>query len=169
MPIYEFYCPDCHTVFNFFSARIDTEARADCPRCDRTGLERKPSRFATLKNRGEEETGDDPFSSLDEAKLGGAMETLMGEMGAMGDPEGDEDPRAMGRMMRRFGELSGLEMGERMEDLVSRMEAGEDPESLEEEMGGELDGEGFEDFFQLKKAIAGRRRRPAVDDELYFL
>jgi putative FmdB family regulatory protein len=33
MPIYEFYCPDCHTVFSFFSSRIDTAVRPACPQC----------------------------------------------------------------------------------------------------------------------------------------
>ena len=165
MPIYEFYCPDCHTVYNFFSARIDTAARPDCPRCERSGLERKPSTFATLKHGGEDDPEDDPLSGLDEAKLEGAMASLMQEVGGL---ENEDDPRAMGRLMRRFGELSGLEMGDRMEEMVRRMEAGEDPESLEAEMGDDLDGDDFDDFFKLKKAL-GRRRGPRVDEELYFL
>ncbi|XCN71926.1 MAG: FmdB family zinc ribbon protein [Candidatus Electrothrix aestuarii] len=33
MPIYEFYCQDCNTIFNFFSSRINTEKRPDCPKC----------------------------------------------------------------------------------------------------------------------------------------
>ena len=166
MPIYEFYCPDCHTVYSFFSARIDTGASPDCPRCRRQRLDRKPSTFATLKHRGEDDEAEDPFSGLDESKLEGAMETLMQEMGGL---ENEDDPRAMGRLMRRFGELSGLEMGDRMEEMIRRMEAGEDPESLEEEMGGDPDGDDFDDFFKLKKAVAGRRRRPRIDQELYFL
>ncbi len=166
MPIYEFYCPDCHTLYSFFSARIDTAAKPDCPRCQRRELARRPSRFATLKLRDSEDGEDDLLSGLDEAKLEGAMASLMQEMGGM---ENEEDPRAMGHLMRRFGELSGLEMGDRMEEMVRRMEAGEDPESLESEMGDDLDGDDFDDFFKLKKVIAGRRRRPRVDEELYFL
>ena len=166
MPIYEFYCPDCHTVFNFFSARIDTTAKPACPRCGRPRLGRKPSRFATLRHASDAEGEDEPIAGLDESKIEGAMESLMKEMG---DLENEQDPRAMGRMMRRFSELSGLEMGDRMQELVGRIEAGEDPDSLEQEMGGDFDGEGFEDFFRLKQAAAGRRLRPSVDDELYFL
>ncbi len=166
MPIYEFFCPDCYAVYNFFSARIDTEAKPDCPRCRRRELDRKPSTFATLKHQGEDDDDGDPFSGLDESKLEGAMETLMKEMGGL---ENEEDPRAMGRMMRRFGQLSGLEMGDRMEEMIQRMEAGEDPESLEEDLGEDMDGDDFDDFFKLKKAVAARRRRPRVDDELYFL
>ncbi len=36
-------------------------------------------------------------------------------------------------------------------------------------MGDDVGGEGFDDFFKLKKAAAARRRRPRVDEELYFL
>ncbi len=166
MPIYEFYCLDCHTVYNFFSARIDTAARPDCPRCERRDLERRPSTFATLEHLGDDEGPDDPISGLDESKLEGAMESLVQEMGGL---ENEQDPRNLGRLMRRFGELSGLEMGDRMAEMIRRMEAGEDPESLEEEIGDDLDGDDFTDFFKLKQAVAGRRRRPRVDDELYFL
>ena len=73
------------------------------PRCERQALERKPSRFATLKRREEGEGEGDVFDGLDESKIEGAMESLMREMGGM---ESEDDPRAMGRMMRRFSELS---------------------------------------------------------------
>ncbi len=166
MPIYEFYCQGCHTVFNFYSSRVNTETRPSCPGCGRPELPRKPSRFATLKHSGDAEP--DPFDRLDDSRLEGAMESLIAEMG---EGENEEDPRAMGRLMRRFSDLSGLEMGERMEEFVERMEAGEDPESLEQEIGETLDDDGeIDDFFKLRKAAADRRRRrPRLDDELYFL
>ncbi|HEX9736799.1 MAG TPA: zinc ribbon domain-containing protein [Thermoanaerobaculia bacterium] len=164
MPIYEFYCESCHTLFNFFSARIDTGKRPACPRCGRARLPRRPSRFATLRHAGAEE--GDPFSELDEGKLEGAMDALMNEAGGL---ENEEDPRVLARLMRRFTDVSGLEMGERMAELVARLEAGEDPESLEREMDDVAGEEDFDDFFKLKNALQERRRKPRVDDELYFL
>lgn len=161
MPIYEFYCQDCHTVFSFFSPRIDTETQPDCPRCKRRDLPRRPSRFATLKHRGEDTP--DPLDRLDDARLEGAMDSMMEEMGRL---ENDEDPRVMGQMMRRFSQLTGLEMGEKMEDLVKQLDSGADPEALEQE----FDDESMEDFFRLKQALVSRRERPpVVDDELYYL
>jgi putative FmdB family regulatory protein len=167
MPIYEFYCGDCHTVYSFFTSKIDLGRRPACPQCERPDLERKPSRFATLKHRGDA-PDEDPFAGLDESRLEGAMNSLMGEMAHVNE----EDPRAMGQFMRRFSKLTGLELGGRMEDLVARMEAGEDPEALEAEIEGEMgdggEGESFEDFFKLKTALVERKRTPRVDDELYF-
>ena len=33
MPIYEFYCPHCHRVFNFLSRAVNTDKTPDCPQC----------------------------------------------------------------------------------------------------------------------------------------
>ena len=62
-----------------------------------------------------------------------------------------------------------LEMGPKMEEMLSKLEAGADPDSLEEEMG-DLDetDDSFDDFFRLKKKAAALRKRPRVDEELYF-
>lgn len=164
MPIYEFYCTDCHTVFSFFTPSPHTTRQPDCPKCQRPELERKPSRFATLKHR-DAAVDEDGLEGIDEDRLEGAMGAMMGDMERMDE----NDPKAMAHMMRRFGELAGLEMGGQMEDMVRRLEAGEDPDALEQEMDSPEGGDnGMDDFFRLKKA-ARRRRRPRVDDELYFL
>ena len=164
MPIYEFYCADCHRLFNFFSSMIDTETRPSCPRCQRPQLERRPARFATLKHRGDDEP--DPFGDMDEERLAGVMESMMGEMDGL---EESEDPRQMARLFRRFGEASGLEFGPRMEEMMSRLEAGEDPDRLEQEMGDDVDDDSMEEFFRLRRRGWNPRRDPSVDDTLYFL
>jgi putative FmdB family regulatory protein len=174
MPIYEFYCASCHMLFNFFSPTIDTRSAPACPRCGREPLERRPARFATLTRStgaGEEEgEGDDPFSGLDEERLERAMESMAGELDAMGE---EEDPRQMARFFRRFGDATGMRLGPKMEEMLRRLESGEDPDALEDElgdMGGDEGEEDLSEWFQLKeKAKAYRSRRPRVDEELYFL
>lgn len=168
MPIYEFYCRPCNTIFSFFSAAVDTDTRPPCPRCSAPGLERRPSTFATVKRTGDEEGDPEaPFDQLDEGRLEGAMTALMEEMERAGDTD---DPRQMGRLLRRFGEMTGLEPGPRMEEALSRLEAGEDVDTLESELAGDLDDEdSFEEFFQLKRAVQRRRSRPQIDDTLHFL
>jgi putative FmdB family regulatory protein len=165
MPIYEFYCSDCNTLFNFFSSKIDTETLPPCPRCERT-LERRPASFATLKHQGDGEP--DPFAGLDEGALEKAMESMAAEFDGVED---DEDPRQMAHLFRKFGEASGMELGPRMQEMLARLEAGADPEAIEEELGDELDSdEALGELFNVRQALAAEiRRRPRVDRELYFL
>ncbi|MEO8503723.1 MAG: zinc ribbon domain-containing protein [Acidobacteriota bacterium] len=177
MPIYEFYCPDCNTVYSFFSSSIDTDSRPSCPRCGRVNLERKPSRFAALRGGSPKEESDDESAlgdlggNLDEERMERAMAAMAGEMEGFGDGDGPEDPRALARMLRKFGDATGLDAGPRMEEMLRRLESGEDPDELESEMSGEggTDDDGdLSDFFQVRKA-AKAARRPKVDETLYFL
>jgi len=47
MPIYEFVCSDCNTVYQFFSKRVDPERIPPCPkRPGHAPLVRQMSRFA---------------------------------------------------------------------------------------------------------------------------
>lgn len=166
MPIYEFYCSDCNTLLNFFSARVDTDSRPSCPHCERPALERRPARFATLTG-GEVGDEEDPFAGMDDE----AVDRLMGSM--VEDMEGledSDDPRQLARVFRRFGEAAGMEPGPRMEEFLARLEAGEDPESLESELDDADDDASLEEFFRFKRSLGtGYRRPPRRDETLYFL
>lgn len=174
MPIYEFYCRDCNTVYSFFSARVAPEARPACPGCGRPELERRPSTFATVRARstaggeGEGEGGEDdsPLGGVDESRLESAMDALADEMGGLDE---SDDPRQMARFFRRFSELSGMEAGPRLEEMLRRLERGEDPEALEDEMGDAFDDEGAMDELLRVKKLAQARRKPKVDPTLHFL
>lgn len=169
MPIYEFYCPDCHTVFNFLARSLGVKRRPECPRCGRPDLDRKISRFAISKGRSaSEENADDLPADFDEAKV----ERLMMEMERESAGINEDDPRQMARMLRKLHDATGMPIGEGMAEAIGRMEAGEDPEKIEEEMGDLLDqdeplmGEGGRaGLRQLSK----RLRPPQVDDTLYDL
>ncbi len=157
MPIYEFYCHHCNTIFNFYSRTVNTSKIPKCPRCDRD-LKRMMSVFSTPSGKEEREEG---LPDIDESRLERAMAELETEMGSV-----DEDnPRDAARLMRRFSELTGLELGEKMEEALQRMEAGEDPERIEEEMGDILNEE---DLFS-KKEKAPKRKPPKRDETLYEL
>lgn len=174
MPIYEFFCADCNTVFSFFSATVAPGARPACPRCGRPELPRRPSRFAARSGaRAPADEGEesDALAGLDDERLERAFESMASEFEAL-DGAAEPDPRQLSRVMRRFAELTGLEAGPKLKDLLSRLDRGEDPEALEREMGGG-EGEGEDDlaeFFQLRKKLLGRDpARPRVDETLYFL
>ena len=169
MPVYEFYCPDCHTIYNFLSRRVETRRRPACPQCARPALERQVSVFAISKGRKDGEDGDLP--DLDDARMEQAMEAMAAEAEGMDE----DDPRQAARLMRKLYGAMGMELGSGMEEAIRRMEAGEDPDAIEEEMGDVLEGEDPFSGAGGKKAGGGlralRRRmlRPKVDDTLYEL
>src|SRR5574340_961754 len=102
MPIYEFYCGACHTVFQFLAKRPRPDADPSCPKCGRHPLSRRPSRFAFV-GRAAEPKVPGAMPDLDDARLEAAMASLEGEVASLDE----NDPRQMARFMRRFSEATG--------------------------------------------------------------
>jgi putative FmdB family regulatory protein len=167
MPIYEFYCPDCHTVYNFLAKSIQITRRPQCPRCGRPDLQRQVSQFAISKGRGDNQETADPTPD-DEANMERALSELSSEM----DGASEDDPRQMARMMRKLFQSTGMQLNEPLEEAMRRMEAGEDPDEIEQDMGDVLEGIDPLSMESLKKAARQditRRQPPNVDPELYDL
>ena len=168
MPVYEFYCSDCHTVFNFMSRRVNTEKRPSCPRCSKPDLERQVSRFAFSRGRAEEPERDG-MPDVDEARMERAMMSLAGEMEGIDE----NDPRQMARFMRKFSDATGMNLGDGFEEAMRRLESGEDPEKIEEDLGGLFDGDdpsevnpfGGQGIKKLKRKYVP----PAHDETMYRL
>lgn len=164
MPIYEFYCRDCNTIFNFFSKTVNTAARPKCPGCNDRTLERQVSLFAVTGRATEDSDMDDlPF---DESKMEQAMNMLAREA----DSINEDDPRQAADLMRKMTDMTGIELGPGMQEALRRMEDGEEPEQIEAEMGDLLETE--EPFLlpQKKgKGAAGTRAAPVRDETLYDL
>jgi putative FmdB family regulatory protein len=167
VPIYEFYCGDCHRIYSFLSRRIDTEGRPACPGCGRSTLQRRASSFAISKNRPETGEGETP-PDLDEDRLERAMSALAAE----GESLESDDPVASARVMRRLFETTGLPMNEGMREALRRMEAGEDPEKVESELGDALGDDPFAGG--AAEPAGGKTRRrlrrllpPSVDPTLH--
>ncbi|MBN2438354.1 MAG: zinc ribbon domain-containing protein [Deltaproteobacteria bacterium] len=162
MPIYEFYCEPCNTVFSFFSRGVNTAKIPGCPRCRRP-LKRQMSIFAK-GSRGKEEPAGDDMPPIDEAKMEKAMAMLAGEA----EKINEDDPRHAAQLMRKLTDATGLSLGSGMEEALSRLEKGEDPDKIEAEMGDLLAGE--EPFLVGGKGKkGGRRPKPLVDETLYDL
>jgi putative FmdB family regulatory protein len=164
MPIYEFYCEDCNTIFNFFSKTINTTKKPSCPKCKTRKLSRQMSAFAFTGKATEDGDMDDlPF---DENKMEKAMQMLAGEA----ENINEDDPRQAANLMRKLTDMTGLELGAGMQEALKRMEAGEDPDAIEAEMGDLLEGE--EPFLMPeKKGGSSVKKRPAPqrDETLYDL
>lgn len=168
MPIYEYYCPPCHTIYSFLARSMQVPAPPPCPKCGKRQLEKKISRFAISRGLSEPTSEADPFENLDESK----MEQLMEEMAPHMDGDGPEDPRQMAQFMKKMFEMTGAEPNDAMMEAMRRMEAGEDPDKIDEEMGEVLDAEG-DPFVKANDKPLQRLRRmleaPNVDPELYEL
>jgi putative FmdB family regulatory protein len=134
VPIYEYRCHDCKRRVSIFwrsFSDVDAEAIA-CPRCGGANLTRLVSHVRQV--RSEE-------SRLDDLADPGNL------------PDFDEnDPKSMGRWMRKMSQEVGEDLGPEFDEVVGRLEAGEDPEAIEKSMpefmgegGGGLGG-GIDDF-----------------------
>lgn len=168
MPIYEFYCARCNTLFNFLSRKVDTESCPPCPVC-RKKLSREVSKFA-VTGRAKEPAADggaDDDLPIDDARMERAMESLASEAESINE----DDPRQAAQLMRKFSKMTGLEFGQGMETALNRLEAGEDPEQIEAEMGDAIENE--EPFIvpgkgeKAGKVRAPRRPPPRRDATLY--
>ena len=161
MPIYEFYCERCNTIFNFYSKTIDTSKQPTCPQCKQIKLKRVLSGFSVLR-KGSGEDSEDPLP-FDEAK----MEKAAGMLAQEAENINEDDPRQAAQVMRKLTEMTGLKMGKGMQEAIERMEAGEDPEKIEEEIGDLIEEEPF--VVSEKKGIRERSRAPHKDTTLYEL
>ncbi len=116
MPIYEYRCTDCRRRVSIWWRTFSAAEAGDpvCPRCGGTQLSRLVSRVAVL--RSEESRLDD-----------------MADPSAFGDLD-EDDPRSMGRWMRRMSEEAGEPMDGEFSEVIDRLESGESPESIERSM-----------------------------------
>lgn len=122
MPIYEYRCQDCGRKVSIFWRSLSAvdEKNALCERCGSRRLTRLVSRVRVM--RGAES------SDLD---TGGGDDALLDEMAGLDE----NDPRALGRFMRKMAQESGEDLGPEFDEVVTRLERGEDPEQIEKSMG----------------------------------
>jgi len=168
MPLYEFYCEDCNTIYTFFSRTINTAKAPACPGNGIHHLRKMISPFAvTGKARGGGDVEGSPGTPelpIDESKMARAMETLASEA----ENIKEDDPRQAANLMRKLSGMTGLKLGDKMEEALTRMEAGDDPESIEAEMGN-IDEN---DLFKTGEASSttgkgGRKKAPVRDETIY--
>lgn len=146
MPIYEFLCPACNRVFSFLVKSTSERHEPTCPKCGGRDMRRRLSRFAVTgvqrKSCGRvgaraetaaapADRGSDP---LDNPQVEAEMTQLMADA----DGIDENDPRQLGRLMRRMTEITGEAVEPEMEEAMRRLEAGEDPEKIEADLGDVL-------------------------------
>jgi hypothetical protein len=180
MPIYEYYCSDNHKVYQFYAKTLaQGQTVPKCPDNPAFSMMKLVSKFAvTTSGKGgkqkaadEENIGGRPDAAEDPRR-----EAAFGAMEREFSGVDENDPRAMGRMMRRMAELTGERMDGGMEEVVRKLEEGADPESLEEQMGGvgdDPEGKGMPppnaaaDFKEKRRRFRARQSEPIRDPKLY--
>jgi hypothetical protein len=141
MPIYEYYCRENHTVYQFYAKTLAQGRQIPaCPDNPAWRMEKIVSAFAVTGRNRQEPSAPASGGGADDSK----MEAAMGAMEREFSNVDENDPRAMARMMRRMAEVSGEKMDGQMEEVVRKLEEGADPESLGDQLGGEIPG-GMED------------------------
>ena len=126
MPSYEFKCLDCKRKFEIFMNYADYgEKEVHCKHCNSANIQRKIGRIRIAKS--------------DDSR----MESLAG---GFDDPAAlaglEDDPQALGRMMRKMSREMGEELGPEFDEVVDRLEKGQSPEEIESaipDLGGEPD------------------------------
>lgn len=124
MPIYDYRCLNCRKRFEIFLT-YDAYGTQEihCPHCKSTKVQRKIGRIRIAKS--EDSRMDDLASDFgDPAALAGL----------------EEDPKALGRLMRKMSNEMGEEMGPEFDEVVDRLEKGQSPNEIEEalpDLGGE--------------------------------
>jgi hypothetical protein len=174
MPIYEYFCPDNRRIYSFFARSLRYADKVPrCPDNPKWRMEKMLSGFA-ITGRRKEESSEGAMDDVDDSRMEAAMDAMEREFGHVADSE-NPDPRALAKMMRRMGELTGQKMPEQMDEVIARLEKGEDPEKLEEEygdvfdkmdeMGGDDSAEGDEG--KGTKTRKRRKARVTRDPKLY--
>jgi putative FmdB family regulatory protein len=129
MPTYDFTCLDCNQRFDVFLTYSEYGVRpVACSHCGSENVRRRMTRVRIAKS--------------EENRL----DSLEGDFGNM---EGlEENPQALGHMMRKMGKEMGEDLPPEFDDVVARLEAGQNPEEIESalpDLGGGVAG-GDEDF-----------------------
>jgi hypothetical protein len=138
MPIYEFYCPDNHTIYQFYAKTVaQGQTTPKCPDNPKFRLRKLVSAFAIKSGGGKDESAEAKPAATEDSAEDARMDAAMGAMEKEFASIDENDPKAMARMMRRMSELTGEKIDGQFEEVVRKLEEGADPDSLEDQLGPE--------------------------------
>ena len=112
MPAYSYRCLDCGRRFTVRMSYAEYGQRpVHCPACGSDHLQRIIGRVRMVRSE------ESRLESLADPSMLDAL---------------DEDPRALGRMMREMSRELGEDLGPEFEEVVDRLEKGQTPEEIEQ-------------------------------------
>lgn len=114
MPTYQYRCLNCRKRFEIFLTYSEYGVKpVHCPHCQSEQVQRRIGRVRVARS--------------EESRLE-----------SLADPDNldglEDDPRALGRMMRQMSREMGEDLGPEFDEVVDRLEAGQDPEEIEKSL-----------------------------------
>ncbi len=111
MPTYDFVCENCQQRFDVFLSYSEYGKKpVQCTHCGSDKVRRRMTKVRIAKS---EESRME--SMIDESALEGM----------------ENDPKALGQMMKKMGNEMGEDLPPEFDDVVDRLEAGQSPEEIE--------------------------------------
>ena len=132
MPTYQYRCLNCNKRFEVYMSYAEYGTRTvQCTHCASANVLRRIGRVRIAKSE---------ESRLDDLADPSALEGL------------EDNPRELGRMMRKMSGEMGEDLGPEFDEVIGRLEAGQSPDDIESELPdlggseGGLGSGGFDDF-----------------------
>ncbi len=176
MPIYEFACKNCRTLFSFFSRRVDTETVPPCPKCGKP-LSRQISLFQArsggaadsdpwgLANDGcDDDTSSAPDFDAGDDRIAGAVE----ELGSKIDRMDDNDPSGAAQLMKEFSDKAGVKFEKGVRDALDRIASGDNSESAQSQLEEAMSSGNPFAANATPGGSAGKARHPFVKDPTLY-
>jgi putative FmdB family regulatory protein len=115
MPTYDFICQKCNQRFDVFLTFAEYGKKpVTCIHCGSKDVRRRMTKVRIAKS--------------EESRMDSMPDDFSGMEGL------EDDPKALGRMMRKMGKEMGEELLPEFDDVVDRLEAGQSPEEIESAM-----------------------------------
>lgn len=115
MPTYDFICNDCNQRFDIFLTFAEYgKKKVKCSLCGSKNVRRRMTKVRIAKS--------------EESRMESMADDFSGFEGL------EDDPKAMGRMMRKMGKEMGEELPPEFNEVVDRLEKGQSPEEIEKEI-----------------------------------
>ena len=112
MPIYDFLCNTCNQRFDVFLTFAEYGNKpVACAHCNSKDVRRRMTKVRIAKS--------------DDSRMDSMADDFSGFEGM------ENDPQAMGRMMRKMGKEVGEDLPPEFDEVVGRLESGQSPEEIE--------------------------------------
>ena len=124
MPTYDFICNNCSQRFDIFLTFSEYGKKTViCAHCGSKNVRRRMTKVRIAKT--------------EESRMDRMADDFSGFEGL------EDDPRAMGQMMRKMGKEMGEELPPEFDEVVDRLEKGQSPEDIESalpDLGNDISG-----------------------------